>query len=82
MGCRAQGWLDRRSGRWYARLGDEDLTTGRRRAVIPRDETGEPIAPRDRKGAATAVARLVAQGKRLLDFPTNGERRDKGVSST
>jgi integrase len=73
VGRRAQGWLDK-SGRWYARLGDEDPATGRKRAVMLRYPDGTPVAADDADGARKAVERIQRAGQdRARHGPTVAE---------
>lgn len=61
MGRRATGYWDKRSGKWYVRLGEVSPTTGRRLSVMLRDEDGQPITDKQAKrAAAAAVQRLLA----------------------
>ena len=59
MARRHRGWFDPRSKRWFARLGEVDSETGRRRAVLLRGLDGAPVPPGDAKGAAAAVRRIL-----------------------
>lgn len=67
MPKRPKGWFDRRSGRWYARVGAIDPRTGARRQVALRDEQGQLIRDRDVRGAQAAVERMLRSDPRDLE---------------
>jgi integrase len=66
-------WLDKRSHRYYVRLGEVDPKTGKRRPLMLRDERGKPIIEGDSDGKTKALARLI-------DERDAAERRRTGPS--
>lgn len=71
MPRRPVGFWDARSKRHYARLGDVNPKTGKRRAFMLRHEDGRTIAQDDAPAVAAAISR------RLADLE-NAERRASG----
>lgn len=76
MPRRAVGYWDKRSKRYFARLGEVNPKTGKRRAVQLRHEDGRAIAEGDRRGLEAAVSRRLAEleaAERRAHGPTVAE---------
>jgi integrase len=74
MGRAAKGFWDYKSQRWYARLGEINPKTGKRRTVMLTHEDGSPIAG----GTQSERAVAAAISRRLADMEREARRQPAG----